>query len=1048
MAVLVGLALAYTAFGFWGVPRIADRVIRAQVEKLGLKAEVGAIRFHPYRLDAQIEQLRISEASGAPLLGFARLDVDFELWASIRERGAAFKHLRLDAPDVSLVVDAQGKVNLAQLAPPASEQPGTESPSTIPNLLIGELAIREGRVGIEDRSRPEPFALELRPLEFALRDFRTAQGHGNVYAFSAAASTGERIEWSGDFTVQPLGSKGRFAVQNAQASTATAYLQDQLPVRLLSGVAETAGEYQLSLDPTLALDVNLPLLSVRELSLGEYGRNDDEPSVSAGEIAVADIALSLAQREVRVGGIDVRGLSANLRREADGGINLAKLVAPGKPEPEPEADVAAPAAARDAETEPETANADTAPPDANWRVMLGGARVHAASITAEDRAVKPAVRLALTPIDLEVGALTSELREPVSLKAGLGIGKRGRLEATGTLGMAPMTAVFDLDARQLDLSVLRPYLAEVADLDSARLGLRGAVEWAQSPAKLSFKGQLDVADIAARERQTRLDIKTAKLGVNGALTWRQAPARVAFDGDVDLDRVALRDPARKLAIDVSKLGVRGALTSAGSPAQLKFDGNAQCGTLAVRRAGQKDALLGWQALRVDGIAYAQARNRLDIARVDLVGPRARAEISPQRELNLTQAFATPEAQAPAPATAKTEKPDSPAAPALAMELKTLRIQRGTLDFADRSIEPQFAANIQKLEGRIEGLSTRAQASAKVDLKGQVDEFSPVLISGQLSPLAYERDTTLALSFRNMDLIRFNPYSGRFAGYNIEKGKLSTELRYRIQEGALQAEHHVVVDQLEFGEATGSKDAVPLPVKLAVALLKDRHGVIDLSLPVSGRLDDPQFRVGPLVWKVLTDLLAKAVTAPFAALGALFGGGEEMQFVSFAPGQATLDDAQRGKVEQLARALVERPALKLDVPYALADEADAQALAEAELAREFAALPPAPSAEVRLEILSAMHARRLGLRPVFPAEAPELDAAARTQARLAFVEAAVLTSLRPDAAALETLAAERARSVQSALLAQAELAPERVFLTSRRAGKADDTGQVRMELKLE
>ncbi|MCC2655311.1 MAG: hypothetical protein K0Q76_419 [Panacagrimonas sp.] len=962
VALLALLLIAYTLFGFYGVPRLAERAIRGQMEPLGHHVEIGPIHFHPFKFQASIENLRITEGSGAPLIGFAKLAVDLETWRSIVERGAVLAYLRLDEPDISLVVEPDGKVNLARLAAPRTEPapPPSQEPATIPHLRIGEFTLGRGRVGIEDRSRPKPFALQMTPIDFTLRDFRTATNHANIYSFSGQANTGEKITWSGDFTVQPLGSKGKFSVENAQSSTAVAYLQDLLPVRLVSGVAQTAGEYRMTLDPALSLDVELPALTVRDLGLAEFDTKSTTPSVAAGEIVVSQIALSLAKREVRVGGVDLRGVKVGARREADGALNLSRLVAPAP----------LPAQKEPPKIEPAPPAPASAPPE--WRVTVGGVRLHAASIALEDHAVTPAVKLDLAPIDAQTGALSSDLTQPITLEAGIGIGanKGGRVEAKGTLGLKPLTAKFDVDVGQLDVSVVQPYIAP----------------------------------------HTGVQLASARLGVDGTVDWAQEPARLTFDGKARIAGLALREP------------------------------------------GAKRDLIGWQDLGIDGIAFDLPRKRLDIARVDLTAPVARIEISAQRQINLAQALAPPAStQAPAaPAPAKKtgkEKDES-----FAVRVKTVRIQRGTLDFADRSIEPAFAAAIQKLEGRIDGISTRPDASAKIDLKGQVDAFSPVLIQGELIPLAYDKNTTIALSFRNMDLVRFNPYSGRFAGYNIVKGKLSTELKYRIEKRALQAEHHVIVDQLEFGDATGSKDAVPLPVKLAVALLKDRHGTIDLSLPVAGNLDDPTFRVGPLVWKVLVNLLTKAVTAPFSALASLFGGGgEDMKFVAFAPGSANLEAAEVQQLEALSKALVERPQLKLDVPYAFDEKADGEAMARTEVAKAIAdektGAPPEDDGD-RLDALEDLHKKRLGAKPKFPEDAPDLDRDARRAARLAWLEGVMVDNFRPDAAALEALAAARAQSVQAALLARAELQPERVFLTSRHTGALDESGRVRMELTLQ
>ena len=166
-----------------------------------------------------------------------------------------------------------------------------------------------------------------------------------------------------------------------------------------------------------------------------------------------------------------------------------------------------------------------------------------------------------------------------------------------------------------------------------------------------------------------------------------------------------------------------------------------------------------------------------------------------------------------------------------------------------------------------------------------------------------------------------------AGYNIAKGKLTTVLHYRIENRQLDAQHNIRIDQLEWGEATESQGEATLPVKFATSLLKDRDGVINLDVPVGGTLDDPTFRIGPIVWQVIKNIIVKAVTAPFALLGSLFEGAEEAQFVDFAPGEASLDPTTAGRLAALAKSLAEKPQLKLDVPIGVVAELDRPALAE-------------------------------------------------------------------------------------------------------------------------
>ena len=240
-------------------------------------------------------------------------------------------------------------------------------------------------------------------------------------------------------------------------------------------------------------------------------------------------------------------------------------------------------------------------------------------------------------------------------------------------------------------------------------------------------------------------------------------------------------------------------------------------------------------------------------------PYARVSISPDQVLNVAAVFdpegtaaalaerkakAAEEASAESapkerkPRRARKKEPKEEPAPPPPREvlvetgwpirIREVRIESGQMNFSDQFIQPNFAADIKDLDGTLTGLSTDPNSSAKVDLKGEVGEFSPVTIAGEIQFFAFDRHTDIGMKFENIPLPIFNPYSGRFAGYNIAKGSLTTDLQYLIEDRKLEAKHHIRIDQLEWGEATESKEAVPLPVKLATSLLKDVDGVIDLE----------------------------------------------------------------------------------------------------------------------------------------------------------------------------------------------------------------------------
>jgi len=428
----------------------------------------------------------------------------------------------------------------------------------------------------------------------------------------------------------------------------------------------------------------------------------------------------------------------------------------------------------------------------------------------------------------------------------------------------------------------------------------------------------------------------------------------------------------------------------------------------------------------------------------------------------TRAAASASTPAVAP-TSTSAAASGPAAKPMPMAIKKIVLHGGQANFADLSVTPNFATGIQKLEGSVLGLSSKANSRAKVDLHGSVDAFSPVAITGEVNVLSAALYTDLSLSFRNMELSTFNPYSGKFAGYNITKGKLTTELHYKVVGRKLDAQHHITIDQLEFGAKTASKDAVSLPIKLAVALLKDRNGVIDLNIPVTGSLDDPKFRLGPIIWKIFVNLLEKAVTAPFAMLGALFGGGPNLQFIDFQPGAAQLDAAGADKIRAVVKALNQRPQLKIEVPIAAISELDRPALVEAQFeaqirsaqsakagGKKSAAEAPAfeeldPAA--KLKLLSKVYAEKVGGEAKFPEAVTGLKSKPEiTAAKIDFLVQELHAHIAIGAADLTALAEQRAKAVQHDLLTDTQIDPARVFLVANDKAKKDG-GKIQLELSL-
>lgn len=502
-------------------------------------------------------------------------------------------------------------------------------------------------------------------------------------------------------------------------------------------------------------------------------------------------------------------------------------------------------------------------------------------------------------------------------------------------------------------------------------------------------------------------------------------------------------------------------------ANIGYKGQAQVDDFKMVDTKNNADFLSWNKVTVDGIDYQQGPEKVLIQRIVLNKPFMEVVVTQQQTINIIDLLNS--------STDSTQQSGAKEAAAdIPILVKSMQFQAGTMAFADYSIEPNFRAKIENLTGHVNNVSTDTNAVADIDLTGHIiNKFSPVEIKGTTKPLAYDNQTDIQMAFRNIELPVFNPYSGRFAGYAIAKGKLTTELHYKIDNRKLVADHHVILNQLTWGEATDSKEKVSLPIRLATALLKDRNGVIDLSLPVTGTLDDPKFRIGPIVWQVIKNILVKVVTAPFSFIGSLFAGADEAQFVDFTPGSAILTDGAKKSLPILAKALIDKPAVNLDIPAGTLAELDKAALSEQQFQNALSAVlnkkAKTPQVYASLEpkqqiaALEELYKIQFGKKPDIPkAEAPPeavdtktpalADAswkekrAAKKSAEVEWLEAQLKPKFQASDAELIALGKARGEAVQAALLSAGELDPARVFLATNIPLKEHE-GKVRMELAM-
>ncbi|WP_269078671.1 DUF748 domain-containing protein [Geobacter pickeringii] len=414
------------------------------------------------------------------------------------------------------------------------------------------------------------------------------------------------------------------------------------------------------------------------------------------------------------------------------------------------------------------------------------------------------------------------------------------------------------------------------------------------------------------------------IGGSGSLV----PDPLAVKGELTLRRIPLTDFEAYIPETVTVIPVDGSLDTRLTYALAKRGerlGGSFAGSLGIRSFhcldAEGDDLLKWESLQIDKISGVVEPFALRIGEVSLAKFYSKIVIDPDGRLNLQKLTTSdaPAGEAPsspqpavAPSGAAPPATPPPAGPRRQVVVDTVTFQDGTLNFTDRHLKKEYTTTLYNVGGRVSGLSSEESRFADVDLRGNLENLSPLQITGKINPLRDSLYADLKVGFTDIELSPFTPYSGTYVGYTIARGKVSFDLAYKIENRQLSSENKVFVDQLTFGDKVESDKATNLPVRLAVALLKDRKGEIHLDLPVTGRTDDPEFSVWRVVWQILKNLLVKAATSPFALMEAAFGGKEDFSAIRFTPGSASLAPAEREKLAKLAQAIGERPSLKVDI----------------------------------------------------------------------------------------------------------------------------------------
>ena len=986
--------------------------------------------------------VKVSDARARDLLAFDGLKLGL---VDVRplERVVHLGEVALAAPTLAVARDAAGKLNLLatnpatgaaeKVAPPADAAGAAapKAPEPTPwKIQVDKLALNGGKIGWRDETTAPVAALEASALDIDASAIRWPMD--KPASFSGSTSVG--------------GAVLKFEGQ-ATDKVATATVQvEALPLSL------AAPYLAQSLEPTLdgklggQIDVawNQPNLKFKASKLFVDGlalTQGKSALASVGRFELTDAEVDMTEHKLAIGTFSANQPKVRVERDKEKRWMFERWLKAPAGGGQTGTEVAKAAAPKPAEAGAVPAGANTKP----WALTIGTLSVDGGAVSYADQAGAAPVAVEITALKVSAQKIAPDTAtvSPLQVSGRIGSGRAdpGRFDYKGSIVLKPIAAEGRLEVGAFPAHAFKAYYADNLNLDIRRAfaSYRGTVRYAQAPAGMSLKLAGDTAVDDFRANSVSL---TQSPGFdrsnNQLLSWKTLSLRGM--------QVALA-PTAPLALDVRET------TLTDFFARVIVDPTGRLNLQNLTKKGEQEG-----AAKAEASAQTGTRRSLGGTTTTTRAPSAPAPAGAPVAAEQMVGGA-PAAAAPAPA-AVAQAEDTGPKPII--NFGPMSLVNGKIDFTDLFVKPNYSADLSELTGKLSAFSSNppkgsggSPALADLELRGKAQQTASLEITGKLNPLAKPLELDITAKMRELDLAPLSPYSVRYSGHGIERGKMSMDVNYKIAaDGQLTATNKLVLNQLQFGEAVPGATA-SLPVRLAVALLADRNGVIDVDLPLSGSLNDPQFSVGPLIFKAIVNLIAKAATAPFALLtGGLGGGSGESSAIVFDAGSSSLSPAAKESLDKVAKALVDRPTLRMTV------------VGTASLEQERTAYQ-----KQRLRQLAQAEKRRGAARggqnaaevaPLTDAEYPELLAAVYKRADItkprnmvglakdlptSEMENLLLASVPVDEESIRQLAVERGAVVRDYLLAQ-KLSTERLFLGAVRTQASGSDWKPGAELKLD
>ncbi len=811
-----------------------------------------------------LKDLKLTDRGGRTFFTLHGLDADIARLDPLRG-DADVRSIAIDRPHVEATRRNDGSIDLiALLVPkPSSAPTAAASASTkAPVVTLASIKLADGSVRFIDQVPAPTATTVVNRIRIVVTALTLGGEAPSNFDATVALEDGATIATKGSATIGKRSVTGTLAVKGLRPASIAPYLASYVVARIDDGQVDADAHYRLvAAGDMLAGRIDALTLRIAKLRTSLPG--DKASLLGADEILLSGGSFDLGTRAFTAESLKLTAPAIVIKRDAKGSINLSAALVETKPSQTSSPQTSSTLADKPVAVtvKPENAAAFTA--------VLKTFEIERGDVSFEDAAVRTPVRVRMAPLNLKAENVGTALGSAVPFDLTAVVEKRGKLAVKGKVAVAPLSLEATVEANQLPVGWLAGYAGDRLNItvDSADLNAKGALRVAQGASagkstagrdtlRVGYKGSAGVVRLRAVDRVTSDEFMRWKTLDIPSVDF-QMPGRDAAPLSLALGTVSLSDFYARVIVNANgRLNLQD----------------------VVSKPGEQQSVTTPEST-----------------------PSATPSAAP------TALPAKRDAQSPAPANAKPASTPS-------IRVAGVKLTAGRIGFTDNFVKPNYSANLTDLAGTVSALASDGGTPADVRVQGKIDGDGALDISGKLDPFATALFVDIAAEAKDIELTRLTPYAVKYAGYPIERGKLSTTVKYHIENGKLDAQNRLFLDQLTFGEKDASSSA-NLPVRLAVALLKNSKGEIDINLPVSGSLSDPQFSIGGVIFRALLNLIGRAVTSPFALIGSAFGGGGsggELGYIQFMPGVSDLTPQGKQKLETLAKALADRPQLKLDI----------------------------------------------------------------------------------------------------------------------------------------